>query len=71
MAQEYRIYFKKVEEEGGDYLVESSHNMWVTTPKPHYFFPFLFVSGNVFLDLHLFIWLWNQQVFDEPKHGGC
>lgn len=27
MAQEYRVYFKKVEEEGDDYLVESSHNM--------------------------------------------
>lgn len=27
MAQEYRIYFKKVEEEGDDYLVDSSHNM--------------------------------------------
>lgn len=27
MAQEYRAYFKKVEEEGDDYLVECSHNM--------------------------------------------
>lgn len=27
MAQEYRVYFKKVEEEGDDYLVESSHNL--------------------------------------------
>lgn len=27
MAQEYRVYFKKVDEEGDDYLVESSHNM--------------------------------------------
>lgn len=27
MAQEYRIYFKKVEEEGDDYLVDSSHSM--------------------------------------------
>lgn len=27
MAQEYRVYFKKVEEEGDDYLVESSHSM--------------------------------------------
>lgn len=27
MAQEYRVYFRKVEEEGDDYLVESSHNM--------------------------------------------
>lgn len=29
MAQEYRVYFKKVEEEGDDYLVESSHSMYV------------------------------------------
>lgn len=27
MAQEYRVYFRKVEEDGDDYLVESSHNM--------------------------------------------
>lgn len=27
MAQEYRIHFKKVEEEGDDYLVETSHSM--------------------------------------------
>lgn len=27
MAQEYRVFFKKVEDEGDDYLVESSHNM--------------------------------------------
>lgn len=27
VAHEYRVYFKKVEEEGDDYLVESSHNM--------------------------------------------
>lgn len=27
IAQEYRAYFKKVEEDGDDYLVESSHNM--------------------------------------------
>lgn len=27
MTQEYRVYFKKVDEEGGDYLVECSHNM--------------------------------------------
>ncbi|XVF58962.1 hypothetical protein PTKIN_Ptkin07bG0108500 [Pterospermum kingtungense] len=32
MAQEYRIYFKKVEEEGDDYLVESSHNMYLIDP---------------------------------------
>ncbi|KAK4256693.1 hypothetical protein QN277_006384 [Acacia crassicarpa] len=33
MAQEYRVYFKKVEEEGGDYLVDSSHNMYLLNPK--------------------------------------
>lgn len=27
MAQEYRVFFRKVEEVGDDYLVESSHNM--------------------------------------------
>lgn len=27
MAQEYRVFFKKVDEEGQDYLVESSSNM--------------------------------------------
>ena len=27
IAQEYRVYFKKVDEEGQDYLVESSYNM--------------------------------------------
>lgn len=27
MAQEYRVFFKKVEEDGSDYLVESSHTM--------------------------------------------
>ncbi|KAK4775088.1 hypothetical protein SAY86_010023 [Trapa natans] len=33
MAQEYRIYFRKVEEEeGDDYLVESSHNMYLLNP---------------------------------------
>ncbi|XP_021912369.1 protein SCO1 homolog 2, mitochondrial [Carica papaya] len=33
MAQEYRVYFKKVEEEGDDYLVESSHNMYLLNPR--------------------------------------
>ncbi|XP_054822101.1 protein SCO1 homolog 2, mitochondrial isoform X2 [Prosopis cineraria] len=33
MAQEYRVYFKKVEEDGGDYLVDSSHNMYLLNPK--------------------------------------
>lgn len=27
MAQEYRVYFKKVEEDGDDYLVDISHSM--------------------------------------------
>lgn len=27
VAQEYRIFFKKIEEDGSDYLIESSHNM--------------------------------------------
>ncbi|KAJ4953945.1 hypothetical protein NE237_030777 [Protea cynaroides] len=33
MAQEYRVYFKKVEEDGDDYLIESSHNMYVIDPN--------------------------------------
>lgn len=33
MAQEFRVYFKKVEEEGDDYLVDSSHNMYLLSPK--------------------------------------
>ncbi|KAK9096720.1 hypothetical protein Sjap_022217 [Stephania japonica] len=33
MAQEYRVFFKKVEEEGDDYLVESSHNMYLLDPN--------------------------------------
>ncbi|XP_031387378.1 protein SCO1 homolog 2, mitochondrial [Punica granatum] len=33
MAQEYRVYFRKVEEEGDDYLVESSHNMYLLNPN--------------------------------------
>jgi protein SCO1/2 len=27
IAQEYRVFFKRVDEVGQDYLVESSHNM--------------------------------------------
>ncbi|CAA3031152.1 Hypothetical predicted protein, partial [Olea europaea subsp. europaea] len=27
MAQQYHVFFKKVDEEGDDYLVESSQNM--------------------------------------------
>ncbi|XP_027366936.1 protein SCO1 homolog 2, mitochondrial isoform X3 [Abrus precatorius] len=33
MAQEYRVYFKKVEEDGNDYLVDCSHNMYLLNPK--------------------------------------
>ncbi|KAJ6996585.1 hypothetical protein NC653_013249 [Populus alba x Populus x berolinensis] len=33
MAQEYRVYFRKVEEEGDDYLVETSHNMYLINPN--------------------------------------
>ncbi|KAK7247434.1 hypothetical protein RIF29_42317 [Crotalaria pallida] len=33
MAQEYRVYFKKVEEDGGDYLVDCSHNMYLLNPN--------------------------------------
>ncbi|XP_061345138.1 protein SCO1 homolog 2, mitochondrial isoform X2 [Gastrolobium bilobum] len=33
MAQEYRVYFKKVEEDGSDYLVDCSHNMYLLNPK--------------------------------------
>ncbi|XP_027073693.1 protein SCO1 homolog 2, mitochondrial-like isoform X1 [Coffea arabica] len=33
MAQEYRVYFRKVDEEADDYLVESSHNMYLLNPK--------------------------------------
>ena len=44
MAQEYRVFFKKVEEDGDDYLVETSHNMY--DPRFHLFL-FLFL---LFLD---------------------
>ncbi|KAK4483619.1 hypothetical protein RD792_010819, partial [Penstemon davidsonii] len=33
MAQEYRVFFRKVDEEGDDYLVESSHNMYLINPN--------------------------------------
>uniref|UniRef100_A0A7N0T6S5 Uncharacterized protein n=1 Tax=Kalanchoe fedtschenkoi TaxID=63787 RepID=A0A7N0T6S5_KALFE len=33
MAQEYRVFFKRVEEDGDDYLVESSHNMYLLNPS--------------------------------------
>ncbi|KAI4385233.1 hypothetical protein MLD38_003285 [Melastoma candidum] len=32
MVQEYRVYFKKMEEEGEDYLVDSSDNMYLLNP---------------------------------------
>lgn len=33
MTQEYRVFFKKVEEDESDYLVESSHNMYLLNPN--------------------------------------
>ncbi|KGN48759.1 protein SCO1 homolog 2, mitochondrial [Cucumis sativus] len=33
MAQEYRVYFKKVEEEGNDYLIDTSHKMYLLSPN--------------------------------------
>ncbi|CAI9753156.1 unnamed protein product [Fraxinus pennsylvanica] len=33
MAQEYRVFFKKVDEERDDYLVESSQNMYLMNPN--------------------------------------
>ncbi|KAK6150427.1 hypothetical protein DH2020_015359 [Rehmannia glutinosa] len=33
MAQEYRVFFRKVDEEGDDYLVESSHHMYLINPN--------------------------------------
>lgn len=33
MAQEYRVYFKKFQEDGDDYLVDTSHNMYLLNPK--------------------------------------
>ncbi|KAK9904428.1 hypothetical protein M0R45_000726 [Rubus argutus] len=33
MAQEYRVFFRKIEEDGDDYLVESSHNMYLMSPN--------------------------------------
>ncbi|PSS36700.1 Protein SCO1 2 like [Actinidia chinensis var. chinensis] len=33
MAQEYRVFFKKVEEDGDDYLVETSHHMYLMNPN--------------------------------------
>nr|ACG34050.1 SCO1 protein [Zea mays] len=32
IAQEYRVFFKRVEEVGQDYLIESSHNMYLLDP---------------------------------------
>ncbi|CAL9091623.1 protein SCO1 homolog 2, mitochondrial isoform X1 [Musa acuminata AAA Group] len=32
-AQEYRVFFRKVDEEGQDYLVESSNNMYLLDPN--------------------------------------
>ncbi|XP_020107066.1 protein SCO1 homolog 2, mitochondrial [Ananas comosus] len=33
IAQEYRVFFKKVDEIGQDYLVECSHNMYLLDPN--------------------------------------
>ncbi|WCJ31860.1 Thioredoxin superfamily protein [Euphorbia peplus] len=33
MAQEFRVFFRKIEEDGDDYLVESSHNMYLLNPN--------------------------------------
>ncbi|KAI0499155.1 hypothetical protein KFK09_020057 [Dendrobium nobile] len=33
IAHEYRVFFKKVDEEGQDYLVECSHNMYLLDPN--------------------------------------
>ncbi|KAJ0639032.1 putative copper chaperone SCO1/SenC, Thioredoxin-like superfamily [Helianthus annuus] len=33
MANEYRVPFKKVEEDGDDYLVETSHGMYLMNPS--------------------------------------
>ncbi|KAJ6677993.1 PROTEIN SCO1-like protein 2 MITOCHONDRIAL [Salix viminalis] len=33
MAQEYRVYFRKIEEEGEDYLIEYSHDMYLINPN--------------------------------------
>ncbi|KAG6394520.1 hypothetical protein SASPL_145108 [Salvia splendens] len=32
MAQEYRVFFRKVDEQGSDYLIESSHNIYLLNP---------------------------------------
>ncbi|KAJ6733548.1 ELECTRON TRANSPORT PROTIN SCO1/SENC FAMILY MEMBER [Salix koriyanagi] len=33
MAQEYRVYFRKIEEEGEDYLIEYSHDKYLINPN--------------------------------------
>ncbi|MCL7041272.1 hypothetical protein MKW94_001411 [Papaver nudicaule] len=33
MAREYRIFFRKVEEDGADYLVQTSHHMYLLDPN--------------------------------------
>ncbi|KAI3872656.1 hypothetical protein MKX03_010925 [Papaver bracteatum] len=33
MAREYRVFFRKVEEDGADYLVQTSHNMYLLDPN--------------------------------------
>ncbi|KAL8047165.1 hypothetical protein ABFX02_08G221600 [Erythranthe guttata] len=33
IAQEYRVFFKKIDEQGDDYLVDTSHNMYLINPN--------------------------------------
>ncbi|CAN0912004.1 Protein SCO1 homolog 2, mitochondrial [Linum grandiflorum] len=33
VAQEYRVFFRKVEEDKDDYLVETSHNLYLIGPN--------------------------------------
>ncbi|XP_076893533.1 protein SCO1 homolog 2, mitochondrial-like [Bidens hawaiensis] len=33
MANEYRVFFKKIEEDGDDYLVDTSHSMYLMNPN--------------------------------------
>lgn len=50
MAQEYRVYFKKDYEEGDDYLVQSSHNMYTSISFlcANLCVPFPFIFPSVF-----------------------
>jgi cytochrome oxidase Cu insertion factor (SCO1/SenC/PrrC family) len=46
MAQEYRVYFRKIEEEGEDYLVESSHDMQAPSSTTAFFSSHFLVSSS-------------------------